>query len=367
MKIIFHQAWIKAFRRKGNSSPEKVSAVRIGGFCIMAALIMMFSSINTESTQGSARYYQTNTNDLVITQTGSHSNVESSTVSSEVMRSLERLDGIEVAGITNYFGKLKGRDVLYAMYEPGQPTQPLIADGRHIASDSEVVIDEDLASSQDISLGDTVRLVDHDYTVVGLSRETGSFGKEMVFISNAAMFSLYGGFEFYNQIAVETHGNTIPPETINSWGDSVEIISQQEYIDGIVDYWSRNISPLIFTIIEIVTLMSIVSLIVLLIAQLKLQLPILGIYRAYGGSRLQVGAIEGLAMAMLAALGYILALPLGWILILANNYTTPGFHASLSANALIFAGAVVVGVASISVVIVWWRSSKASPMELLRN
>ena len=367
MRILFHFAYIKAFRRKHGAGAEKVSAIRIGAFAFTAALVMMFVSINIESTDGTARYFRTNTSDYVVTQTGSRSNVESSTVPPDVMRSLQSIDGIDVAGMTYYFGKLKGRDTLYSMYEPGQPTQPLLASGRHIEIDSETVIDTDLASSLGISLDDSVKLVDSNYTVVGLSRETGSFGKEMVFISNPAMFHLYGGFELYNQIAVKTNGRVIPDATKASWGESVEMITQQEYIDGIVAYWGRNVSPLIFTIIAIVTLLSLVSLLVFLINQLKLQLPTLGIFRTCGASRRQVGAIEGLAMAMLAVAGYIVAIPLGWLFVQANNLITPGFHATLGANELVTAGAVIFVIASIAVVVTWRKASKSPPMLLLRG
>ncbi len=367
MKSTFHFAFIKAFRRKRGASTEKVSAIRIGAFAFTAALVMMFVSINLESTEGTARYFRTNTSDYVVTQTGSRSNVESSIVPTEVMKSLKSIDGIETAGMTFYFGKLKGRDTMYSMYTAGDIVQPLLESGRNIQTDNETVIDKDLAASLGISLGDSVKLVDDNFTVVGLSRETGSFGKEMVFISNPAMFHLYGGFEVYNQIAVKTNGHTIPDATKASWGNSVELITQDQYITGIVDYWGRNVSPLIWTIIAIVTLLSLVSLLVFLINQLKLQLPTMAIFRTCGASRRQVGAIEGLAMAMLAVAGYIVAIPLGYLFILANNSITPGFHATLSSTELLWAGMVIFAIASIAVIVTWRKASKSTPMSLLRS
>jgi ABC-type antimicrobial peptide transport system permease subunit len=366
MRTTFHYAWIKAFRRKRDASSEKVSAIRIGAFAFTAALVMMFVSINIESTDGTARYFRTNTSDYVVTQKGSRSNVESSSVPVTVMQSLQNLDGVQAAGMTYYFGKLKGRDTLYSMYTPGGPIDPLLDSGRHIGSDTETVIDKDLAASLGISLGDSVRLVDKDFTVVGLSRETGSFGKEMVFISNPAMFHLYGS-ELYNQIAIKTNGHTITDATNASWGDSVELITQQEYINGIVDYWGRNVSPLIFTIIAIVTLLSLVSLLVFLINQLKLQLPTMAIFRTYGASRRMIGGIEGLAMSMLAVSGYVVAVPLGYLFITANNFITPGFHATLGTNELVWAASIIFGIAAIAVIVTWRRASKSTPMSLLRG
>ncbi len=367
MKSTFRFAWIKAFRRKHGASAEKVSAIRIGAFAFTGALIMMFVAINLESTDGTARYFRTNTSDYIVTQTGSRSNVESSVVPTDVMKSLKNIDGIEAAGMTFYFGKLKGRDTLYSMYEPGSPIEPLLDSGRHIQKDNETVIDKDLAASLGINLGDSVKLVEDNFTVVGLSRETGSFGKEMVFISNPAMFHLYGGFEVYNQIAVKTNGHAIPDSVKSSWGNSVELITQQGYINGIVDYWGRNVSPLILTIIAIVTLLSLVSLLVFLINQLKLQLPTMTIFRTCGASRRQVGAIEGLAMAMLAVAGYVVAVPLGYLFITANNLITPGFHATLSSTELVWTGIIIFVIASIAVIVTWRKASKSTPMSLLRG
>jgi putative ABC transport system permease protein len=367
MKPVLKFAWIKAFRRKRGSSAEKVSAIRIGAISFTAALVMMFGAINTESTEGTARYYRTNTNELVVTQTGSHSNAESSIVPVSVMRSLEQIDEIEVAGITNYFGKLEGRDVLYAMYEAGQTIEPLLSEGRHISDDDETVIDRDLASSLGISLGDTVRLVDTDFEVVGLSRETGSFGKEMVFVSNQAMFDFYGGVELYNQIAIDSNDSVILQHEIASFGGSVELITQQQYIDGIVSYWERNVSPLIFTIIAIVTLFSVVSLLVFLTNQLKLQLPTLAIFRACGASKRQMAQIEAVTMSMLAIAGFLIGIPLAWVLIEANNIMTPGFHASLDMETVALAAAVVFLISVVAVAVTSRKATRITPIELMNS
>ncbi len=58
-----------------------------------------------------------------------------------------------------------------------------LAAGRNIAGPGETVLDRVLARKNGIGVGDTVRLVDADFTVVGLSRQTAAVGNFYAFIS----------------------------------------------------------------------------------------------------------------------------------------------------------------------------------------
>ena len=341
MKATFKLAWIRAFRsKKGLPSSEKSSLFTIGGVAFVAALIMMFWATNVESTVGTARYFKTNSYDYMVMQGGARSAMESSTISPELMTNLRDSDSLQAVGVTWYFGKLKERDVLYGMYREGGSTAPLLASGRHLRSDSETVIDVDLANSLGIKLGDKVTLVDKPYRVVGLSRETGSFGKEMVFISEQAMFDLYGGLELYNSIAVTNVGEAHWQDglMLKGWLDEVDLLSKQQYIDGNIDYWTRNVSGLIYVIILVVSVLGIVGLTVITSKQLELRLKTLGMLRAAGASKGQVAGAEALALSWLFAIGWLIAIPLGWVLVQITNLAAPGFHARLTLGAIVAAG-----------------------------
>lgn len=58
-----------------------------------------------------------------------------------------------------------------------------LAGGRGVAAPGEVVLDRILAARNDIHLGDTVRLVDEDFTVVGLSNQTAAATNYYTFLS----------------------------------------------------------------------------------------------------------------------------------------------------------------------------------------
>lgn len=133
MKATFQLAWVRAFRSKrGLPSSEKSSLVIVGGVAFVAALVMMFSATNIESTVGTARYFETNNYDYMAIQGRARSAMESSTVSPELMKELRASDSFKAVGVTWYFGKLKGRDVLYGMYREGGSTAPLLSSGRHL-------------------------------------------------------------------------------------------------------------------------------------------------------------------------------------------------------------------------------------------
>lgn len=366
MKATFKLAWIRAFGSKeGLPSSEKSSGLTIGGVAMLAALVMMFWATNVESTVGTARYFKTNTYDHIAMQGEARSAVESSNISPELMKDLRVSNDLEAVGVTWYFGKLNERDVLYGMYREGGSTAPLLAAGRHLRSNSETVIDVDLANSLGIKLGDEVKLVDKLYHVVGLSRETGSFGKEIVFISEQAMFDLYGGLELYNSIAITTHGKPVPTWISAKWGKEVSFLTRQEYIDGNIDYWKRNVSVLIYIIIGVVTLLGIFGLTTIVSKLLQLRLPGLGRIRAIGASKAQVAGSEALALSWLFILGWLVAIPFGCVLVQVINLVTPGFHANLSLGAIALAGAIVFAIGAITTGLVTLKARKASVMALI--
>ncbi len=370
MKATIKLAWIRAFRpKKGLPSSEKSSLLTIGGVAFVAALIMMFWATNVESTVGTARYFETNTYDYMVMQGGARSAMESSTIAPELMKELRDNDSLEAVGVTWYFGKLKARDVLYGMYREDGSTAPLLSSGRHLRTDGETVIDVDLAKSLDIKLGDTVQLVDKPYRVVGLSRETGSFGKEMVFISEQAMFDLYGGLELYNSIAITNVDEERWRDglALKGWLDEVDLLSKQQYIDGNVDYWTRNISSLIYTIIFVVSALGVVGLTVITLKQLQLRLNTLGKLRAIGASKAQVAGSEALALSWLFLVGWLISIPLGWVLVQATNLSTPGFHASLTPDAIVVAGLAMFVIGVVATTGLMMKARNASVMALMQG
>lgn len=368
MKATIKLAWVRAFRsKKGLPSSEKSSLLTVGGVAMVAALVMMFWATNVESTVGTARYFETNTYNYMAMQGDARSAMESSTVPPQFLKDLRTTPGIEAVGVTWYFGKLKGRDVLYGMYREGGSTAPLLASGRHLRSKEETVIDVDLAKSLGIKLGSQVQLKDKAYRVVGLSRETGSFGKEMVFVSEQDMFALYGGLELYNSVAITTHGKPLPPGIGKKWGKELSFLTRQQYIDGNVDYWRRNVSGLIYMIILVVTVLGTIGLTVIIVKQLQLRLPNLGTLRALGASKGQVAGSEALALSWLFAAGWLIAMPIGWVLIQVTNLSTPGFHANLTLDAVVAAGVAVSIIGLVATARLTMKARNANIMALIRG
>lgn len=58
-----------------------------------------------------------------------------------------------------------------------------LAEGRMVGGPGEAVLDRALARINDVQLGDSVRIVDEDFTVVGLSRQTAAATNFYIFIS----------------------------------------------------------------------------------------------------------------------------------------------------------------------------------------
>ena len=72
-------------------------------------------------------------------------------------------------------------------YEPGEGGGPwLLKDGRFPADDDEVVLDWIMAAKHGIALGDTIEILDEEFTVVGLSDGTNSWMASFFFVEKRA-------------------------------------------------------------------------------------------------------------------------------------------------------------------------------------
>ena len=85
----------------------------------------------------------------------------------------------------------------YVAGELGGPWH--FAAGRDAQTGSEVVLDETLAGTLGVGLGDRVAIAGQDFEVVGLSRGTAALAARLLFVPRATaqqLFGIAGGFSF---------------------------------------------------------------------------------------------------------------------------------------------------------------------------
>ena len=173
-------------------------ALSIGGVALAVMLILLLNGfLNGMYAQVSA-YLNHAPGSLVVAQDGVSNllAVSSQLPASAAPSAVKARGAAKVVPILSQFVILdlhgKKQPVYLIGYDPqigGGPWQMSV--GREPRSDKEVVFDRILAQRYDIALGDTVEIMDRDFTVVGLSEGTNSWMTSFIFIRKTAAEMLW--------------------------------------------------------------------------------------------------------------------------------------------------------------------------------
>ena len=172
-------------------------ALSIGGVALAVMLILLLNGfLNGMYSQVSA-YLNHASGSLIVAQDGvSDLLAVSSQLPASAASSVKTRGAAKVVPILSQFVILdlhgKKQPAYLVGYDPqigGGPWE--MSAGREPRSDKEVVFDRILAQRHDIALGETVEIMDRDFTVVGLSEGTNSWMTSFIFIRKTAAEKLW--------------------------------------------------------------------------------------------------------------------------------------------------------------------------------
>ena len=168
-------------------------ALSIGGVALAIALIVLLNGFLAGIYAQVTAYLDNTPADMIVAQDGVTNLLNATSLLPASTEDLARgVPGItQITPIISQFVILDIHDekvVAYLVgYEPGIVGGPwnLLA-GRAPADDDEVVLDWVMAQTHHFALGDTIEILDHDFTVVGLSDDTNSWMASFLFIDKQA-------------------------------------------------------------------------------------------------------------------------------------------------------------------------------------
>ena len=168
-------------------------ALCIGGVALAVLLILLLNGFLAGVYAQVSAYLDNTPGTLVIAQDGvSNLLAVSSQLSADTQSSVKaRSGGGKVIPILSQFVILdlhgKKQPVYLVGYDPLQGGGPWrMAEGREPRNDKEVVFDRVLAQRHNLVLGETVEIMDRDFTVVGWSEGTNSWMTSFVFVRKTA-------------------------------------------------------------------------------------------------------------------------------------------------------------------------------------
>lgn len=168
-------------------------ALSIGGVALSIMLILVLNGFLAGIYKQITAYLDNTPADLVIAQDGV-TNLLSATsvIPSSTENSIHSIPGIEsIVPIISQFVILDIHDKKVVAYLVGYDTDEgggpwkLIA-GHEPKDDDEIVLDWVMAEEHGFVIGDTLKLIDEEFTIVGLSDETNSWMASFIFIQKRA-------------------------------------------------------------------------------------------------------------------------------------------------------------------------------------
>jgi len=107
--------------------------------------------------------------------------------------------------------------------------------GKRIPENGEVVIPEVLSRLTDMNIGDSVNIVDRQFTIVGLSAETFSMANSIVFVSYADLAEIMSSQGSVSYLMVRADESVAPAELVKRIGDQldkVNVLTQDVFINN---------------------------------------------------------------------------------------------------------------------------------------
>ncbi|MBL8930834.1 MAG: FtsX-like permease family protein [Kineosporiaceae bacterium] len=233
----------------------------------------------------------------------------------DTARSVAAVDGVTSAspllGVPSSFDHDGSHTAYYLVgYDLGAAGGPWeLTEGRPIRSGGETVMDAVLAAKNDVGVGDVVRLVDRDFTVVGLSDETAAVGNFYAFVTlaDAAQLLRASGRISY---VLATAATGLAPETlaqrIEEQVPTVDALTASEFADNSRSIVISMVGRPLLAMILIGLLVGIALISLTVLSMTQEQMRDFGVLRAIGVRPGQLVVTVVVQALVLAVVGYVI-------------------------------------------------------------
>ena len=190
-----------------------------------------------------------------------------------------------------------------------------LAQGRNIAAPGEVVLDRVLAAKNDIRLGDMVRIVDGDFTVVGLSNQTAALGNFYAFVSQPDAARLLRAGDRVSYFLVQPRAGYTPEQAaqaIRAGVPGADALTSAQFAANSRDIIISMIGRPLKAMIAIAALVGVALVGLTVLAATNEQMADFGVLRAVGVRPAQLIRTVGGQAALIAALGYLVGAGLAY-------------------------------------------------------
>jgi len=285
------------------------------GVAFAVALVLVMTGIFLGTTNQVTTYIDNSRNAVWVVQPGTDQMFRSvSWLPQGTDQQLQDLAEVEevspILGVPSSFVRDGEQTAFYLLgFDPsaaqGGPWS--IREGTGDVGPGEVVLDRVLAANNGVAVGDTVELVDGDFTVVGLSDETAAVGNFYAFITlDDARELLRAGDRVSYYLVQPASGVTSEAlvERIDELVPGVDAITSAEFADNSRAIVVSMIGRPLYAMIGIGLLVGVALVTLTVLATVTEQMHEFGVLKAIGVNSAQLYREVLVQAALLAAVGY---------------------------------------------------------------
>lgn len=281
------------------------------------ALVIMFRAVWEGESRQIVVYLENAGADVWVMQDHvSNMHMASSFIAEGKRNEIANVDGVRSVDAILYLNTMVesgGRQwfsYVVGVDEPGQPGGPWsLSEGRGDVRESEAVIPATLARLTDVGLGDSIRVADHDFAVVGLSNGTFSVTNPVIFVPAADLADLLSlnGYDSYMLIRADP---AVTAEElvarIEAEVDGVAALTTRDFVANDLQLASQmgtEVIALMTTICAVLAVVLVAFALFIHTSHTRRELVILKAVgfsnrHMYGSVLLQAAVLTGLALAL---------------------------------------------------------------------
>ncbi len=191
-----------------------------------------------------------------------------------------------------------------------------LAEGRHPDAPGEVVLDRVLARKNNIRVGDTVSIVDGNFTVVGLSNQTAAATNFYTFVSLADAARLFRAEGRVSYFLVQPAPGHTPEQVVAALHrdvPGVAAMTSAEFADNSRDIIVTMIGRPLKTMIAVAAVVGAVLIALIMWTLTSAQIADFGILRALGVRPIQLGRMVIEQAAVTATAGYLVGAAIAYV------------------------------------------------------
>lgn len=291
-------------------------ALTVGGMALCVLLMLFLLALYQAVSDGSVEYVRRSNADVWVLQ----KNATNILRSTSFLSTRNEDDLVDVAGVEVVARVLlqlptlrahgKSATVFLVGYNTGSGLggPPMIAEGKGIERDGDIVLDRSFAARMGVRLGDSVQIQEERLRVVGLSAGTNAFVIQYAFVRLATARAIFGFPAIVTGYLVKASPGVSPVELgrrIQQAMPDAAVFDQQEFLANNIRETENGVLPILYVVALIGTVVLTIILSLLLTINILERRKDFAVMKMLGAGRhfLPAVVLEQAALITLAGCG----------------------------------------------------------------